>query len=311
VIAIVALAVVGAGVAIVAQTRGDDNPAPRRASSPLVDAIAAALRNNHVVLIAERHGWSAEHQLLRRLLQRLPSDGPVVDVVVEFGNARYQALVDRYTAGGDISLRTVSRAWLETTQGAVWRAPDYSAFFAAVRTRNSKHSQQPMRVVLGDPPFDPERTPSSEYDYWILQRGEHFADVIHREVLRRGRRALVIAGIGHVLRRSGRLPTLTNLLEGTARCETDPLSIKAGIDWCDDVLRHVPVERTYVVIPADIATATSAGLADVRAGQIVVVPSGDRGNRVVAHVLRQQMLSPGEGQAAGGAQADAILLVGR
>jgi hypothetical protein len=202
--------------------------------------IASVLREHRVVLIGEIHRWSAEHRLLRSLLERAAIDGNATDVVVEFGNARHQALVDRYVAGADVPIDDVARAWRNTTQGAVWHTPDYAAFYAAVRAHNARHPTHRLRLVLGDPPFRPEATPPDEVDYWVLQRDIHFADVVQREVVARDRRALVIAGVGHVLRRADGAPTLTNLLEG-AVCATDPRSAPLGIDWCDELRTHRPV----------------------------------------------------------------------
>jgi hypothetical protein len=112
--------------------------------------------------------------------------------------------------------------------------------------------------LLGDPPIHLERAEDREnLDFWVLQRDIHFAVVIQREVLARNRRALVIAGVGHVHRSSDGHPTLTNLLEGTSTCATDPASISAGVDWCDD-LQTFPTRRTVVVLPARLGTSPAA-----------------------------------------------------
>ena len=223
----------------------DVGPSRADASRPAAEAIGAVLHRHRIVLVGEIHGWRAEHRLLRGLLERAAIEGGATDVVVEFGNARHQALVDRYVAGAEVD---VARAWRETTQGGVWDAPDYAAFYAAVRAHNTRHPARPLRLVLGDPPYRPEATPPTQLDFWVLQRDIHFAHVIQREVVARGRRALVVAGDGHVRRRADGAPTLTNLLEGAA-CATDPASAAAGIDWCDDLRRHRPVEDTYVIVP--------------------------------------------------------------
>jgi hypothetical protein len=234
--------------------------------------IAAVLREHHVVLIGEVHRWSAEH----RLLERAAIEGGATDVVVEFGNARHQALVDRYVSGADVSIDELARAWQTTTQGAVWDTSDYAAFYAAVREHNARHPTHVLRLVLGDPPFWPEATPPEEIDYWVLQRDLHFAHVVQREVVARDRRALVIAGVGHVLRRADGAPTLTNLLEGAA-CATDPRSAALGIDWCDELRTLPPLEDTYVILPMRPAEAAAAGLGHVPVGRLVGerVPGAD------------------------------------
>jgi hypothetical protein len=59
-------------------------------------------------------------------------------------------------------------------------------------------------VLLGDPPFDHRRVRSvADKDYVLslnANRDAHYAAMVEREVLRKGRRALLIAGSGHLLR---------------------------------------------------------------------------------------------------------------
>jgi hypothetical protein len=59
-------------------------------------------------------------------------------------------------------------------------------------------------VLLGDAPFDHRRVRSLADKAYVLslnaQRDAQYAAVVEREVLRKGRRALLIAGSGHLLR---------------------------------------------------------------------------------------------------------------
>jgi hypothetical protein len=61
-----------------------------------------------------------------------------------------------------------------------------------------------IRVLLGDPPFDHRKVRSvADKDYvlsMVAQRDAHYAAVVEQEVLRKGRRALLIAGSNHLLR---------------------------------------------------------------------------------------------------------------
>jgi hypothetical protein len=60
-------------------------------------------------------------------------------------------------------------------------------------------------VLLGDPPIDwaTVKVPA-DYRPWLLQRDSHPAGLIQREVLARGRRALIVYGDGHLQFRSER-----------------------------------------------------------------------------------------------------------
>jgi hypothetical protein len=56
-----------------------------------------------------------------------------------------------------------------------------------------------IRVLLGDPPIDwPKITNRDELMAFMLQRDAHAASVVEREVLRKGRRALIHYGAAHI-----------------------------------------------------------------------------------------------------------------
>lgn len=235
-------------------------PTTRKAvpKSPAV-AISRALDRSPIVEIGEVHQWAGEHRAVLDLLRRPAIQRRVDDVVVEFGNARFQGIMDRYIGGLSVAQARVRRAWEQTTQGDVWANPLYAGFFASVRQINmALPKQNRYRVLLGDPPIDLTRSlDRAQLDFWIMQRDPYFSSIIQRDVLARGRRALVIAGVGHVSRSSDGRPSLTNLLEGTARCDTDPESIKAGIDWCDD-LQPGLARSVVVVLPGRTGTSAAA-----------------------------------------------------
>jgi hypothetical protein len=154
--------------------------------------------------------------------------GKITDIVVEFGSARYQELVDRFLlecqAVDDTELRQV---WRTAIGGRTyWDAPVYEQFFHNVRAINwMRPSSQRVRVLLGDPPVDLEtlyHATDKEVIFEIMQRDAHYAAVVEQEVLAKGRRALLIAGGNHLLRGmhtnyDPRLPNAATLLADQAR----------------------------------------------------------------------------------------------
>ena len=93
--------------------------------------------------------------------------------------------------------------WQNTTQpDTLWDAPIYEEFFRAVRSVNaSLPKTRQLRVLLGDPPIDWDKVPTkNEYGTW--DRDGHPADVIRKEVLAKGRKALVIYGDLHFIRQN-------------------------------------------------------------------------------------------------------------
>jgi hypothetical protein len=179
-------------------------PVPRE-PLPLdaIEAIRAAFADRPLVAFAEEHRCEPQHAFIRTLV-RHPRISSIVDaIVVEFGNARFQPTVDRYLSGGRVAGAELRRAWLETTQGNVWDAPMYERFFTAVRAVNrSQPGGRGIRVLLGDPPIDWSTIHDHrELEGWYGRRNAHFAAVVEDEVLRPGRRALLIAGGFHLFHR--------------------------------------------------------------------------------------------------------------
>jgi len=81
-------------------------------NSEVQDAIAAtfhALDRYQVVALGEIHGGEKEHSLFRALLSDARFPSKVNDIVVEFGNAFYQPLVDHYVSGEDIPIAEFTR----------------------------------------------------------------------------------------------------------------------------------------------------------------------------------------------------------
>jgi hypothetical protein len=172
---------------------------------PALAAVLEALRNHVLVGLCDRHGLQQEHDFIRTLLQDPALPDLIDDLVVEFGNPRLQSLADRYILATEpIPMPQVREIWRQTG-GTLWDAPVYERFFLTVRTVNeSLAPDKRIRVLLGDTPIDFGRVQSAaDADYVRTLENEtdaHFADVVEREVLAKGRRALLLAGGGHLRR---------------------------------------------------------------------------------------------------------------
>jgi Haem-binding uptake, Tiki superfamily, ChaN len=172
---------------------------------PAFSAIVRAVEKHSVVAIGESHDLQEAGDFYNALVRsrRLPT--VVDDIIVEFGNAHYQDVIDRYVGGQAVPSELLERVWQDTTQIGSWDAPMYREFFGAVREAN-RHLEdgQQLRVLLGDPPID--WTAIQSQDDWrrFARRREHFmAKLTQREVLYKDRKALLIAGLAHVARLGG------------------------------------------------------------------------------------------------------------
>ncbi|UCC79125.1 MAG: hypothetical protein JSW64_12745 [Candidatus Zixiibacteriota bacterium] len=196
---------------VIAQQVGTDT---RREAIPLdpVDAILDLFDSYSIVALGEGHHTNWQGATFRLLLVRDPRFSQIVnDIVVEFGTSRYQDIMDRYISGEMVLTDSVRLCWRETTQPVIWDAPIYEEFFRAVRTLNrSLPIERRLRILLADPPIDWSIINSREeleqwyYDHmpersWgkVNARDGHAVDVVEREVLAKGRKALAIFGDAH------------------------------------------------------------------------------------------------------------------
>jgi hypothetical protein len=166
-----------------------------------------ALRRFPLVAIGDRHGLQELHDFLTALLFHPDLPQQLTDVVVEFGNARHQELADRFVLEcRPVADTELQQIWRHTVGGGVlWDAPAYGQFFRTVRAVNwQREPERRLRVLLGDPPSDPGRVrgvADKEYVLGLIrQRDAHYAGLVEREALAKGRRVLLIAGSGHLLR---------------------------------------------------------------------------------------------------------------
>ena len=181
--------------------------APEKPIKPLepVRAILDALKSHDIVALDEgRHGNEQAHKLRLELIRHPTFARTVNDIVVEFGSARYQDVMDRYIRGEDVPASELRHAWQDTTQHAVWDVPIFEEFFRAVRQVNqSLAKNRQLRVLLADPPIDWAAVKTApDHFKWLRMRDTHGAELIQREVLAKKRKALLIFGAMHLQRKN-------------------------------------------------------------------------------------------------------------
>lgn len=152
-----------------------------------VMAIIQAFDTHSLVVLGERHGRRADQTFRLSLIRDSRFAATVNDIVVESGSAAFQDVMDQFMSGEDVPAGSLRQVWLNAMPP--FRAPMYEEFFRAVRTLNDGLPRdRRIRVVLGEAP-----------DH--QSRDAYVTDVIRREVLDNGRRALVIYGEGHATRK--------------------------------------------------------------------------------------------------------------
>lgn len=181
---------------------------PVRPATKPIDPIAGildAFKAHRVVALGEGdHGNEQGHRFRLALIRDPRFSSVVTDVVVEFGNALHQSLMNRFISGEEVDHAQLRQIWQDTSQlNTVWDTPIYEEFFRAVREVNRTLApERRIRVLLGDPPIDWERVGTFKDVFAQMRevgdRDAHPTGVIRREVLATDRRALVIYGDFHL-----------------------------------------------------------------------------------------------------------------
>jgi hypothetical protein len=212
------------------------------AAKPLdpVVGIIDAFKTHDVVALGEGDHGNEQGAEFRAKLYRDPRFQAVVnDIVVESGNGRYQAMMDRYIAGETVPEKELRMAWLETTQPTdVWDRDIYADMFRTIREVNQKLPKaKQLRVLLGDTPYpsDPANPGARK------GRSDTFpAELIEREVIAKKRKALIVYGQMHFLRRIP--PPMPNQPAGTIVGLLETAGVKVFSVW------------TFTALGADLST---------------------------------------------------------
>jgi hypothetical protein len=199
-------------------------PATPRPAVPVepIPAILDAFRSHEIVALGDAHGTAQAQAFLKALVRDPRFAATVNDIVVEFGNARYQSLVDRFVSGGDVPPDSLRLVWRNTTIAN--EIPVDEEFFSVVRAVNaSRPPTRRLRVLLGDPPIDwAEVHDRADHYGWLAMRDSYPAALIQLQVLARRRRALLVYGQLHFQRlnimsnldmQDWRMQTIVSLLE--------------------------------------------------------------------------------------------------
>ena len=178
---------------------------PCLASQSLPEVVTQALESKWVVAIGENHGHVELHEALIELMADPGVQAVVDDWVVEFGNGFYQEVVDRYIRGDEVPQASVRLAWRNAviSPNTVWDSPVYERFFQAIREVNrERRDGRQYRVVLGDSAVDWTTIHSREDLRPFFGRSQAMVDAVTNEVLKQGRKAVLVAGGAHLTRRN-------------------------------------------------------------------------------------------------------------
>ncbi|HEY8002779.1 MAG TPA: hypothetical protein VIE16_01045 [Phenylobacterium sp.] len=176
-------------------------PHGRPRAEVAADGVFAAFARRPIVLLGDAHHLAQEGAFYAALIRDPRFAAEVGNLVAEFGGAAHQDTIDRYVNGEAVSYQELRKVWTDLVG---WEAPPsqmYSNLFATVRAVNARlPPPRRIRVWLGEPPIDWTTLRSfDDLDPYMRRRDTYPADLINRDVLDRGRKALVIYGPPHFL----------------------------------------------------------------------------------------------------------------
>jgi hypothetical protein len=150
---------------------------------PAIEYVIGAFDRYPLVALSEMHDSVETKDFLGMLIRHPAFTSEVTDIVVEFGYARYQRLVDRCIAGEDVARVDLKQVWENTTQiSGVWSSPVYENILSDIRAFNkTKSVPNQIRVLLGDPPIDWKAVTSPADEDMNDWRDAHYAWVVERE----------------------------------------------------------------------------------------------------------------------------------
>jgi hypothetical protein len=170
-----------------------------------IKAVLAAFDKYEVVGMGAGHGYKDLDDLILRLVRAPAFPDKVNDVVAECGNSLYQSILDRYIAGGEVTLSEARQVWRNTTQPMCSTSGFYEILFPLIRRINQRlPPQKRLRMLAGDPPVDwSQVTKQSEV---MLDRDASVASVMENEVLSKHRKALMLFGDFHLFHSTPNAP---------------------------------------------------------------------------------------------------------
>jgi hypothetical protein len=164
------------------------------------DGIFEAFGSYPLVGIGEMHGVAQVLDYYGALISDSRFAAQVGHVVVEFGGAARQHTLDRYLNGEPVAYSELREVWNQTVGAQPTILNEgYALFFAQVRAINQQlPAEKRIKVWLGEPPIDWSQVRSADaYRTLLDTRDSHAAALIQREILQKGRKALVIYGSAH------------------------------------------------------------------------------------------------------------------
>ena len=165
--------------------------------------IIQAFQHCNIIGLGEGgHHLENSHKFFQKMFDNKKIQETIDVVIVEFANADYQNILDRYIFGEEVSIKELRKIWRESTQciGRFGEATIYFELLQKIRDVNFRlASNKKIRVLGGDPPIDWTLINSLE-DYLKIniKRELYAADLAIEYGVKRSKKVLMIYAEYHL-----------------------------------------------------------------------------------------------------------------
>jgi|GEM_PF-2116342 len=182
------------------------------------DYIIQTFQKGNIIGLGEGgHHLENSHQFFQKMFDNKLIQNTINIVIIEFANANYQDILDRYIFGEEVTLNELRKVWRESTQciGRFGEADIYFDLLKKIRTVNLSLSESnKIRVLGGDPPINWKTIRSLEdYNESNSQRNIYPAELVIEYGINRAMKVLVLYAEYHITKivdkKSSGNPTIT------------------------------------------------------------------------------------------------------
>lgn len=190
-----------AGIGALSPVHSGEEPAVRQERA--IREVIALFDEADIVAYGEHHGSRLNADFRTRLVTDAAFGQKVDLIVIESANAHHQVTLDRYISGKDVPRADLVKVWRDTGY-PLWDSPIYEDFLAAVREANrTVHAGKKLRVLAGDMAVDWNTIRTGRDLIPYMDRGDFPLHLVECEVLKKGRKALLVYGSGHLYHGDG------------------------------------------------------------------------------------------------------------
>lgn len=167
---------------------------------PVNETLSRALESHQLLALGDIHGSKVIVNQLVDFLRDERHWQQVDDLVVEFGNARYQSLADRYVLRSEpVPLQQLRPIWRDTLYFMAWQYAVYEDLVVQLHQWNRARDHK-VRLVLAEPAFDWQALTTAGWQQQVDAREAGYVRIIEREVLAKNRRGILLFGGFHTIK---------------------------------------------------------------------------------------------------------------